>query len=356
MCPKCRSRYCILSLVRPNPGQCMKKTHERLMALLYDGREFSLEQLREELGLKSNKQAKRVITRLRAEGCPIEETFQDRKKYFHIHDHRQRHKKTYTLDFSEEEVQTLGIAAQAARSALEPTPLLASLNSAFTTLLSALAEHPVSVDTIEQQQRWHFGSAPSVRLDPEVFNLLRSARLDKQSVRFDYVTASTGKVSKNRKVDPYNITMRGTTWLLIAYCHTRKSIRDFAIVDISNVRVCDPDKEHAFFEFRKDFDLDLLFRDRFNALAGGEIYEVRLLVEPDRARYFRRKLYHPTQQIEKEENDGRLIVSYEVAGLDEIRSFVQSWGAGVTVLEPAELVEMVKGELETLMQRYAEIL
>lgn len=322
------------------------------MALLYDGREFSLEQLRTELGLTSNKQAKRVIDKLRKAGCPVEEIFQDRKKYFHIPDHRQRRRKTYTLDFSEEEIETLGIAAQAARSALEPTPLLASLNSAFTTLLSALAEHPVSVDTVEQQQRWHFGSAPSVKLNPDVFNLLRQARLDKQSVRFDYVTASTGKVSENRKVDPYSITMRGTTWILVAFCHTRKAIRDFAIVDISNVRLCDPDREKAFFEFRKGFDLDLLFRDRFNALASGEIHEVRLLVEPDRAPYFRRKLYHPTQQIEKTLEDGRLLVSYEVAGLNEIRSFVQSWGAGVTVLAPEELVVKLSDELLQLTERY----
>ena len=55
--------------------------------------------------------------------------------------------------------------------------------------------------------------------------------------------------------------------------------------------------------------------DRFGALAGGTIYPVRLLVEPDRAAYFERKDYHRTQLIEERRADGRLVVSYKVAGL-----------------------------------------
>jgi hypothetical protein len=46
------------------------------------------------------------------------------------------------------------------------------------------------------------------------------------------------------------------------------------------------------------------------------------------------------------------VVSYDVAGLEEIRSFVQSWGVGVTVLEPKELVERIRGEAVEIGKRY----
>lgn len=322
------------------------------MNSLHCGKVFSLEQLRNELGLTSERQARRIIKKLQEANAPIEEVFENRKKYFYIREDKQQRPNRHTLTFSREEIQALSIAIQAARAALEPTPLLTPLSSAFATLLDSFEDKTISVDAMEKQ-RWHFGSSPSVTLNHKVFTALREAASEELSVRVDYTTASTGIQSKNRKVDPYSLTLRGTTWILVAFCHERKELRDFAIADISNVRLCDPEKDYpADFKIPDDFDINLHFRDRFNALASGAIYEVRLLVEPDRAPYFRRKMYHPTQQIEETQEDGRLVVSYEVAGLNEIRSFVQSWGVGVTVLEPEELVRKIKAETEVLTQRY----
>ncbi len=322
------------------------------MEQLHDGRIFSVDDLCKELG-RSGRTVRRIIEELCREGAPIESELRSgNKKYFYIREEKRRSALTHTLNFKEDEVLALWVAIQAARSALAPTPLLAPLDSAFSSLRTVLSKQSESFHIPNQAQHWHFGSAPSVQLDPEVFNILRKAIAERQSVRFDYNAASSGAESKNRKVDPYSFALRGTTWMLVARCHTKSKKLDFALADISNVRLCDPKEEQAYFDFPEDFDLDLHFRDRFNALAGGKPYVVRLLVEKDRVRYFRRKLYHPTQQIEEEHGDGRIVVSYEVVGLHEIRSFVQGWGVGVTVLEPEELVGMIKTEADQLVSRY----
>ena len=81
---------------------------------------------------------------------------------------------------------------------------------------------------------------------------------------------------------------------------------------------------------------------------------VRLRVEPDAARFFREKEYHPTQVIEEERPDGRLVVSFEVAGLDDMASWVRSWGTGVTVLAPEELAERVVAEARRVVAQYED--
>ncbi len=327
------------------------------MEQFHDGRIFSVDDLCEELG-RTERTVRRILRELCEQGAPIEsETRSGGKKYFYIREENRELPLVHRLRFNTEEIQALWVAVQAARSVLAPTPLLAPLDTAFDTLKSALPKRSVGFHIVEQAQQWHFGTAAMTELQHEVFTLLQKARAERQSVRFDYITASTGRLSQNRKVDPYGFALRGTTWLLIGFCHTRKAIRDFAIADISNIRLCNAAEEECIdYDIPKDFDLDLHFRDRFNALASGEPYTVRLLVEQNRAQYFRRKLYHPTQQIEVEHPDGRIEVSYEVLGLDEIRAFIQGWGSYLKVLEPEELVGMIREDIAKLDMIYKKVL
>ena len=102
-----------------------------------------------------------------------------------------------------------------------------------------------------------------------------------------------------------------------------------------------------------DFDADLYFHERFGAL-GGETRVVRLLVEPDAARYFREKSYHSSQVVEEEREDGRLVVSFEVEGLEDITSWAQSWGLSVKVLDPPELAERIAEEARRVAVRYED--
>jgi predicted DNA-binding transcriptional regulator YafY len=125
-------------------------------------------------------------------------------------------------------------------------------------------------------------------------------------------------------------------------------MRDFSLAGISRLEL----EDDAFFIRPDDFDLDRYFAGRFSALAGDRVQTVRLRVVPERAEYFRRKQYHPTQAIEEIHADGSIVVAYSVLGLDEMRCFAQGWGVGVTVLEPEELVDIMRREAKELAERY----
>jgi predicted DNA-binding transcriptional regulator YafY len=78
---------------------------------------------------------------------------------------------------------------------------------------------------------------------------------------------------------------------------------------------------------------------------------VRLLFDADVAEHVKRKVYHPSQELEERE-DGSVELSFEVAGLKDVRAWVRSWGPSVKVLEPERLARDVAADARAMMQRY----
>jgi len=295
------------------------------------------------------RQIRRALEQLRRLGVPIESG--GRPKRFSIPERQRKH--AYRLvGLNDDEILALKLAAQIAQNPLASTPLGRSLQEGLNRLLESIPSDSISFDSEAQSHHWHFGDAPSHALNEEVFDLIRSAAENCQSLLIDYYSAGSETSHTGRKIDPYCITMRGGSWLVIAWCHLRSAIREFSMNDVVNARLCDPVTDpNPYFNRRDDFDADIYYRDRFRNLGGDGVHEVRLLVEKHQSRYFQRKIYHPTQQI-REFDDGRVEVSYEVEGLDDVRSFVQSWGTGVTVLEPHELREVLYVQATEIARRY----
>lgn len=326
---------------------------QQLHDLFLDGAALTQAEAAERLDL-SVRQVRRLVRQLRDEDVPVQERQRGREKeYFLEEEDRRPH--DFPIDLSEQQILALVVAAEAARSALRPTPLSEPLNAALDALLDRIAPHNLfTFNPEEAPAHWHFGDAPSVDLDPEVFGILAQAVDRKRSVLIDYHTASTGRFSTDRKIDPLVMAVPGGSWLCAAYCHEREQVLDFNLVGIKAIRWCDPEGKDDDFDPPTGFDPELHFKGRFSAVSGDESYFVRLLVEPDRAPYFRRKKYHPTQQIMDERADGRLVVSYDVDGLEEIGAWVRSWGAGVKVLAPPELAAQIAADAATTQARYAE--
>lgn len=310
--------------------------------------------MRRLLSVQSDRHMRRLIGQLRESGVPLLEKRVGRIKRFYIPE-EQRQLEARPLKLTEDQVFALTVAAEAARSMFEPTPLGDPLREAFSQLLSNLSSQIHTFEPDALRQHWHFGAAPSAAIDPTMFRSISHAVEECRTIRIDYLTASTGRFSKDRLVNPLAVAVQAGTWLMVAYCHTRRKVLDFAFAGIHRVELCDPEVETAYFTRPEGFDAELHFRDRFGALSGDEVHEVRIRVEAAKAEYFRRKNYHPTQQIETTLPDERIIVSYEVAGLDEIRSFLLGWGSGITVLEPPALVDRVREEALAIAGRYSDV-
>jgi len=67
----------------------------------------------------------------------------------------------------------------------------------------------------------------------------------------------------------------------------------------------------------------------------------------------RRSFWHESQKPKKN-GDGSLELSFRIAGLDEIKRWVLSFGPEAVVLEPENLKEMVRKDLSKNFAQYSK--
>jgi len=72
---------------------------------------------------------------------------------------------------------------------------------------------------------------------------------------------------------------------------------------------------------------------------------------PDVAGYIKEKIWHESQQIHTQ-FDGSIFFEAEVAGTDEIRFWIMTWGSKAKALESESLSEEIRMEAENMAGRY----
>jgi predicted DNA-binding transcriptional regulator YafY len=330
-----------------------RPTHQQLLALLRNGEALTQEEMTERLPIGSKRQARRLIKKLETAGVPLKERRRGHEKEYRLPP--EAWEASARLDLTEREALALLLAAGAAESGLGPAPLKEALSGATNSLVESLPSSVATFEPSSLMEQLHFGEASSVEVDPEVFTGLVEALSNRRAIEMDYYSASSNRLYEGRKIDPWALAVRGDAWLCVAHDHRSGELRDFNLTRIQAIRPRDPESNGGDYQIPEDFDLELYFAGRFESLDGTEAYEVRLLVEPEVVPYFESKAYHRTQQIhEKRREDGRAVVSYEVMGLEEIASFVRSWGTSVKVLRPPELADRIAEEARRMAARYEE--
>ena len=83
----------------------------------------------------------------------------------------------------------------------------------------------------------------------------------------------------------------------------------------------------------------------------GKPQNVRIQFAAEVAGYISEKIWHKTQKIQPQK-DGSLIFEARVAGTDEIKFWLMTWGSKAEVLSPAALRDEMISEAEDILQNY----
>ncbi len=83
----------------------------------------------------------------------------------------------------------------------------------------------------------------------------------------------------------------------------------------------------------------------------GESVHIKVWFHADVAGYIKEKILHESQEIIPQD-DGSVIFEADVAGTDEIRFWVMTWGSKAMVLEPESLRQDIRAEAEIMASRY----
>ncbi len=239
-----------------------------------------------------------------------------------------------SLNFTLEELISLRIAISS--SLLERlSPINKQLRSAMLKLSHASRSSTYGVLSLGEPSVFQH---PKVTAKSSTFQSLfpsleRSIR-DRRRIIINYSSLQRRKLV-SRKVDPYALTFRRHAWYLVAFCHVRGEMRLFRADRIRSLEVTEE-------EYQRDenFSLERFFTDSWE-LYQGELVEVTVKFSPRVAHFLKETVHHHNEQI-SELQDGGILYTVRVKGLEEVARWIFGFGCEAEVLKPKSLREEMK--------------
>jgi predicted DNA-binding transcriptional regulator YafY len=172
---------------------------------------------------------------------------------------------------------------------------------------------------------------------------IHAAVLSRKKMKIDYNSLSSGK--STRVVRPYITMQYKQDFYLIGFCELKGEIRDFKISRIDNYEVMEE-------TFPKDesFDAEKSMENCFGIYKGKE-YNIKLKIMHPMSQIIKEKVWVKNQVI-TEMKDGSIIFKAKMRGLTEIKTWILGMGASVIVLEPDEIVDEIRNEIEKMRNFY----
>jgi predicted DNA-binding transcriptional regulator YafY len=179
----------------------------------------------------------------------------------------------------------------------------------------------------------------------DIFRTVLEALLRNRLLECGYSSPGTARTTE-RKIEPHHLQHYMGSWVLIGYCHLRRDWRKFFLS-----RMSDPLLIGETFEPRTKEEWEPMLQSSFGIFQGGKDVPVTLRFNPFRARWIREQMWHPAQAL-KELPDGGLELSFPVVDFREVKLKILQFGADVEVVEPKELREGVKEEIQKMVKIY----
>jgi predicted DNA-binding transcriptional regulator YafY len=169
---------------------------------------------------------------------------------------------------------------------------------------------------------------------------------EKRSLEITY-RAQHNKEITHRVVDPYGLIFHEGAWILVGYCHLRKSIRSFALD-----RVLDFKERYLYFTLMEGFELESYLSQSWG-IYDDEAVLVTVQFSHEVSDYILRKdKWHPSEKREILP-DGEVRLTFTVAGVDEIKRWIYSWLPHVRVIEPESLRNKIREELSRSIKNHS---
>lgn len=201
--------------------------------------------------------------------------------------------------------------------------------SALKKLSSLLGDN--NTDWIEVD----FSSWYNSKNESETFNAIKSAILTKKIIHFTYASGKRERMS--RQVEPLKLYFKGVSQYLYAYCKLRQDFRFFKLSRIKDLEITE-----------KHFDRILTSPICKTEPTFNEQF-ITLKLKLSSTMAFR--IYDEFDQYTRE-SDGSFIVQTVYPVNEWLFSYIASFGSNCEVLEPLDIRNHVKEELQKNLQVY----
>lgn len=178
-----------------------------------------------------------------------------------------------------------------------------------------------------------------------VFQVAIEALIENRLLEFVY-TSPRDQSPIKRTVEPHHLQHYMGSWGMIGYCHLRRGWRKFMLSRMTDVRLL----ETTFIpKSRTEWNNQL--EGGFGIFQGQEPKRVVLKFNAFRAPWIREQIWHPEQR-QVEHSDGCVTLVFPACHFHEVKMKILQFGADVEVLEPSELREEVRDEIQKMNSLY----
>jgi predicted DNA-binding transcriptional regulator YafY len=181
--------------------------------------------------------------------------------------------------------------------------------------------------------------------DEDILAIIVSIIEKRMGASFDY-TDKHGKSGRHYTF-PVKIANFNGYWYLLAYDAVDDRVKSFHINDMVDIEIMDEDPVD---ESRKD-ELHRSLSSTVSSWVGGEMKRVRLMVEGDAVRYFRRKSYDMIEIVE--DNGDSIVIEAGYFNDIEILRLLSKWLPFVSILDDEALKRKMRERLEISLKRFS---
>lgn len=201
-------------------------------------------------------------------------------------------------------------------------------------------------DHLENSFRTRVTHLPRYQDNRLVMKLLNKSVCERKAIKITYYSYSSKRMSK-RKIHPYCMYFYDGTIYIVAKDFLSKETRIF---NMTRVRKAELINEN--FKLPKDFDAQTYFKDAFGIFHEGESHKVVIEFSKSVAPFIEEKVWHESQEI-KSMGNGKIRLSMTLSSLKEVKAWVLGFAHHAKIIEPQQLVDDVKENLERMMKAYS---
>ena len=150
-------------------------------------------------------------------------------------------------------------------------------------------------------------------------------------------------------IHPYALVLHRDSIYCVGFHVGRAEIRTFVLDRMRDTQCAVTER----FELPADFMVDAYFQGEFGIWRDTTPHKVVIEFDAHAADYVRMRTVHASQKLQSIAGGG-LRLTMTVGNLLPVVSWVLEWGGRARVIEPPELIERVKGELESALGQYRD--
>jgi predicted DNA-binding transcriptional regulator YafY len=150
-------------------------------------------------------------------------------------------------------------------------------------------------------------------------------------------------------IHPYALVLHRDSIYCVGFHVGREEIRTFVLDRMRDTQCAVTER----FELPADFVVDAYFQGEFGIWRDTTPHKVVIEFDAHAADYVRMRTVHASQKLQSIAGGG-LRLTMTVGNLLPVVSWVLEWGGRARVLEPPELIERVKTELESALAQYTD--